>query len=66
MIYERVGAVHEETRAVLTWFAKAKDALIKKARELAPELDGKTGMIPFYQMSTKYKFADLADRLSAL
>ena len=48
------------------WFAKAKDALIKKARELAPELDGKVGNIPFYQMTTKYKFTELADRLAAL
>ena len=51
---------------VRAWFAKAKDAVIKKARELAAELDGKVGSIPFYQMTTKYKFAELADRLVAL
>ena len=51
---------------VRAWFGKSKDALIKKARELALELDGKVGHIPFYQMTTKFKFAELADRLAAL
>lgn len=48
------------------WFAKARDALVKKAQELAVELDGKTGHIPFYTMTTKYKFAELASQLATL
>lgn len=51
---------------VRTWFTKAREPLIKKARELAAELDGKVGNVPFYTMTTKFKFAELADRLAAL
>jgi ubiquitin-protein ligase len=51
---------------VRAWFVKAREPLIKKARELAAEFDGKVGHVPFYTMSTKFKFAELADRLAAL
>jgi ubiquitin-protein ligase len=48
------------------WFAKAKDALVKKAQELAADLDGKTGHIPFYTMTTKFRFSELASQLATL
>jgi hypothetical protein len=44
---------------------EARDALVAKARALAAEWDGKTEMNGFYQMSTKYHFAELADRLTS-
>jgi ubiquitin-protein ligase len=45
---------------------KALPVLIKKAREHAAEWDGKTEIMDFFQMSMKYRFGSLADRLEAL
>jgi hypothetical protein len=44
----------------------AKEALIKKARALSAEWDGKTESMSFFQMGIKYKFGELATRLESL
>ncbi len=51
---------------VMAWYLKARDALIEKARAYAAESDGKTATFPFFQMTQKYRFAALADRLASL
>lgn len=55
--------IYEGTRA---WAMKARPALITKARALAAEWDGKIEAVGFYNMTVKYKFGMLADRLEAL
>ena len=52
--------------AVKAWALRARPTLVKKARELAAEWDGKVEQLPMYQMATKYKFGALADQLDAL
>ena len=52
--------------AVRAWIMKARDTLVKNARTLAAEMDGKVGHVPLYTMTMKFKFAELADRLAAL
>jgi ubiquitin-conjugating enzyme E2 Z len=44
----------------------ARPAILAKARALAAEWDGKVEQLQFYGMATKYRFGDLADRLSSL
>jgi len=48
------------------WSLKARDSLVRKARDLAAIWDGKVEQISFYSMATKYKFGELADRLAGL
>ena len=55
--------VYDGTRA---WAMKALPTLIKKARGLAADWDGKVETVSFYQMTVKYRFGALADRLEAL
>ena len=52
--------------AAKSWAIKARPALVAKARALAAEWDGKVETLPFYSMTTKYKFAMLASRLEEL
>jgi len=52
--------------AVKAWTFKARPALIEKARALAPTWDNKVEQIPFYSMTVRYRFGELADRLAAL
>lgn len=51
---------------VRAWAMKARPTLITRARTLAAEWDGKIEAVSFYNMTVKYKFAALADRLEAL
>ena len=55
--------VYESVRAHAL---KALPMLIKKARELAAEWDGKTEVMDFFQMSMKYRFGKLAERMETL
>jgi hypothetical protein len=45
---------------------KAIPFLIKKAKELAAEWDGKTEIMEFFGMSVKYRFGKLVERLEVL
>ena len=51
--------------AVKAWVMRARPAIVTKARALAAAWDGKKEDVPFYQMSTRYRFAELATRLEA-
>lgn len=55
--------VYEATRA---WALKARDAIVEKARKYAADYDGKTEMFPFFSMTVRYHFADLAERIASL
>jgi ubiquitin-protein ligase len=52
--------------AVKDWTLKARAALVAKARALAETWDGKAEQVSFYNMSLRYKFAELAARLENL
>jgi hypothetical protein len=45
---------------------KARDELVSRARELADTWDGKIDENNFYRITQKYKFGELATRLSML
>ena len=45
---------------------KAIPVLVKKARELAAEWDGKTEIMDFFAMSIKYRFGKMVERLETL
>jgi len=51
---------------VREWMMKAREELVSRARVLAAEWDGKTEENNFYHMAQKYRFGDLATRLSSL
>lgn len=51
---------------VKAWALKARDALVRKARDLAAAWDGKTESNNFYAIVTKYRFAELAGKLELL
>jgi ubiquitin-protein ligase len=52
--------------AVRGYFMKRREAIVKKVRELATAWDGKTETHSFFQMTVRYKFGSLADRLESL
>lgn len=52
--------------AVKDWALKARAALVAKARALAEIWDGKVEQVSFYNMSLRYRFAELAARLENL
>jgi len=52
--------------AIRAWTMKARDTVVAAAREHATTLDGKTAQMPFYSITMKFHFAELADRLAAL
>jgi hypothetical protein len=54
--------VYDATKA---WVLKALPALLAKSRKLAETYDGRVETVAFYSMTTKYHFADLADKLAA-